>query len=220
MCFKWKPFLTTRFKLHTLWNSRLRHQPIFKFIAPSAGVLGFWGRKKSMLLQTKPQPSRTNAHECKLSSWSRAATMWNCNARCCKLRTITKMRHVIQSCSQHWKSRTANTIVMHDISDAVTPQIANSARRFDSQFQPQESRFSRDNAHCPCPSCPQQHPLPAASKSRRLDRPTSQNRCWRTILRWTIGSSRLISSTRRHVTVHGAMRFGKNDGLEQQCHAI
>ena len=87
--------------------------------------------------------------KCKLHSRSCIATMWNCYARWFKLRTMsgnaTRNSKLQQSLQANF---TAHDIVVHHISNAATPQIANSVRHFDSRFQPQKSRQSqRDNTH-------------------------------------------------------------------------
>jgi len=100
--------------------------------------------RKSVLLQTKLQTHRTDVHEIQTE-----CSIAHCNN--VKLPCTTNVQKRDTSFTTAANSANANLtaldIVVHHISDAATLRIANSARHFDSQFQPQQSRSTS-----PCPS--------------------------------------------------------------------
>jgi len=100
--------------------------------------------RKSVLLQTKLQTHSTDVHEIQTE-----CSIAHCNNVKLPCTTNVQKRDTSFTTAANIANAnlTALDIVVHHISDAATLRIANSARHFDSQFQPQESRSTS-----PCPS--------------------------------------------------------------------
>jgi hypothetical protein len=150
--------------------------------------------------------------------------------RCTTLQiaNFARMRHVTRNRNKHCKLRTSlaqdivvhhisdacyaadcelnafRFTVVHHISDACKPQIANSTH-FDSQFQPQKSRFSQLNE---------------STHSFHVMVDELFHDCVFAIHRVRIGlpSSRHAPMRGGAFRTHGATNLGKTMGLNPQCH--